>query len=147
MMKLLIVDDERGSREALRQIFSLEYTVFATATADEAQTVLAREEVDLVLLDVVMPGRSGLDLLRQIHVDQPDLPVIMVSASISIPPIVEAIRQGAVDFVSKPFDVENILHLVRRALETKRLHRQVAVLKTELSTAFPTQQILSLIHI
>jgi len=142
MMKLLIVDDERGSREALRQIFSLEYTVFATATADEAQTVLAREEVDLVLLDVVMPGRSGLDLLRQIHVDQPDLPVIMVSASISIPPIVEAIRQGAVDFVSKPFDVENILHLVRRALETKRLHRQVAVLKTELSTAFPTQQII-----
>lgn len=142
MQKLLIVDDDQGSREALRQIFSHEYTVFSVSTVDEAQTVLSHEQVDLVLLDVVMPGRSGLDLLRQIHIDQPDLPVIMVSASTSIPPIVEAIRQGAVDFVSKPFDVENILHLVRRALETKRLHRQVAVLETEISTAFPTQQII-----
>ncbi|MDA3923297.1 MAG: sigma-54 dependent transcriptional regulator [Kiritimatiellae bacterium] len=141
MQKLLIVDDEQGSREALRQIFSREYSVFSAATADEAQMVLSREQVDLVLLDVVMPGRTGIDLLRQIHVDQPDLPVIMVSASTAIPPIVEAIRQGAVDFVSKPFDVDNILHLVRRALETKRLHRQVAVLETELSAAFPTQQI------
>jgi len=141
MQKLLIVDDERGSRESLKQIFSHEYTVFSAASVAEAQTVLSREQVDLVLLDVVMPGRTGIDLLRQIHVDQPDLPVIMVSALTAIPPVVEAIRQGAVDFIGKPFDVDNILHLVRRALETKRLHRQVAVLKTELSAAFPTQQI------
>jgi len=97
--------------------------------------------VDLVLLDVVMPVRAGLDLLRQIHADHPNLPVIMVSASAAIPPVVEAIRQGAVDFVGKPFDVENLRHVVRRALENKRLHRQVAVFETELSAAFPTQEI------
>ena len=141
MPKLLIVDDELGSREALRVIFSREYTVFSASTGEEAGAVLSREQVDLVLLDVVMPGRSGLDLLRQTHADYPDLPVIMVSASTAIPPVVEAIRQGAVDFIGKPFDVENIRHVVRRALETKRLHRQVAVLETELSVAFPTQEI------
>ena len=141
MPKLLIVDDEQGSREALRLIFSQEYTVLLAATAEEAQAILSREQVALTLLDVVMPGRSGLDLLRQIHADHPDLPVIMVSASTAIPPVVEAIRQGAVDFVGKPFDVENIRHVVRRALETKRLHRQVAVLETELSAAFPTREI------
>ena len=141
MPKLLIVDDELGSREALRVIFSREYTVFSASTGEEAQAVLSREQVDLVLLDVVMPERSGLDLLRQTHADYPDLPVIMVSASTAIPPVVEAIRQGAVDFIGKPFDVENIRHVVRRALETKRLHRQVAVLETELSVAFPTQEI------
>jgi len=141
MPKLLIVDDEMGSREALRIIFSPDYTVFSAATVDEAQEILTREQMDIVLLDVVMPGRSGIDLLRQIHASQPDLPVIMVSASTAIPPVVEAIRQGAVDFVSKPFDVENLRHVARRAFETKRPHRQVAALKTEMSAAFPTQEI------
>jgi DNA-binding NtrC family response regulator len=141
MPKLLIVDDELGSREALRLIFSRDYTVLTATTAEEAQGVMSSEQVDLVLLDVVMPGRSGLDLLRQIHADHPEQPVIMVSASTAIPPVVEAIRQGAVDFVAKPFDVESLRHVVRRALENTRLHRQVAVLETELSAAFPTQEI------
>jgi DNA-binding NtrC family response regulator len=141
MPKLLIVDDERGSREAMRLIFSSDYAVRAAATAEEAQHILAKEQVDLVLLDVVMPGRSGLDLLRQIHTEYAGLPVIMVSASTTIPPVVEAIHEGALDFVSKPFDVENIRHVVRRALETNRLHRQVAVLETELTAAFPTREI------
>jgi len=141
MTKLLIVDDEQGSREALRLIFSHDYAVLSAATAEEAQKILARELMDLVLLDVVMPGRSGLDLLRQIRADHPDLPVIMVSASTAIPAVVEAIREGALDFVSKPFDVENIRHVVRRAIETRRLHRQVAVLSSELSAAFPTRRI------
>lgn len=141
MSKLLIVDDERGSREALRVIFSAEYTVLIAATVEEAQTVLSHEHVDLVLLDVMMPGRSGLDLLREIRTDYLDLPVLMVSASTAIPSVVDAIRQGAVDFIAKPFDVENIRHVVRRALETRRLHRQVAVFETELSSAFPTQEI------
>lgn len=141
MPKLLIVDDERGSREALRLTFSTGYTVFTAATVEEAQVVFSREQIDLVLLDVVMPGRTGLDFLRQLHADHPDLPIIMVSASTAVPSVVEAIRHGALDFVNKPFDVENIRHIVRRAIETKRLHRQVAVLENELSSTFPTQEI------
>lgn len=141
MLKILITDDERGSREALRLIFSTDYAVFLAATAEEALVVLAREQIDLVMLDVMMPGRSGLDLLRQMHVEYPDLPVIMVSASTAIPPVVEAIRLGAVDFIGKPFDVENLRHVVRRAIENRRLHRRVAVLETELSSAFPTREI------
>jgi DNA-binding NtrC family response regulator len=141
MPKLLIADDERGSREALRLIFDKEFEVLLAESAEEAQTLLAREPVDLALLDVVMPGRSGIDLLRLIHADHPDLPVIMVSASTAIPSVVEAIRLGAVDFVGKPFDIENLRHIVRRAVETRRLHRQVQVLSTELSSAFPTRDI------
>ena len=141
MPKLLIADDERGSREALRLIFDTEFEVLLAESAEEAQTLLARESVDLALLDVVMPGRSGIDLLRLIQADHPDLPVIMVSASTAIPSVVEAIRLGAVDFVGKPFDVENLRHIVRRAVETRRLHRQVQVLSTELSSAFPTRDI------
>ena len=61
--------------------------------------------------------------VRLIHADHPDLPVIMVSASTAIPSVVEAIRLGAVDFVGKPFDIENLRHIVRRVVETRRLHR------------------------
>jgi DNA-binding NtrC family response regulator len=141
MPKLLIVDDERGSRESLRLIFSRDYSVLLAASAAEALELLAQEPVDLVLLDVILPGQSGIEVLRQIHATFPGLPVIMVSASASIPPVVEAIRLGAFDFVSKPFDIESLRHAVRRALETGRLHRQVEVLETELSRAFPTQAI------
>jgi DNA-binding NtrC family response regulator len=141
MPKLLIVDDELGSRESLRLVFSRDYTVLLAASAQEAQERLAHERVDLVLLDVILPGASGIDVLRQIQAAFPGLPVIMVSASASIPPVVEAIRLGALDFVSKPFDVESLRHTVRRALETSRLHRQVEALESELSRAFPTQSI------
>ncbi|HNX33886.1 MAG TPA: sigma-54 dependent transcriptional regulator [Kiritimatiellia bacterium] len=141
MPRLLIVDDELGSRESLRLIFSRDHAVLCASTAEEALAVLGLQQVDLVLLDVVMPGRSGLDLLRQIHAEHVDLPVIMISASTAISPVVESIQQGAVDFVGKPFDADNIRHLVRRALETKRLHRQVAVLEHEVSATFPTRDI------
>ena len=122
MPKLLVVDDERGSRESLRLIFSREYDVLLAANADEALALLSREPVDLVLLDVMMPGLSGLDLLRQIHASYPGLPAIMISAATAIPPVVEAIRLGALDFVAKPFDPEDLAeklgHLTVRAEET-----------------------------
>jgi len=141
MSRILIVDDERGSRESLRLVFSREFTVLLAATAREALDALAREPIDLVLLDVILPGSSGIDVLRQIHASYPGLPVIMVSASTAIPPVVEAIRLGALDFVNKPFDVETLRHAVRRALETSRLQRQVAALATDLSRTYPTQEI------
>ena len=141
MPKLLIVDDERGSRESLRLIFSREYDVLLAADANEALALLSREAVDLVLLDVMMPGLSGVELLRQIHAINPGMPAIMISAATAIPPVVEAIRLGALDFVSKPFEVENLRHVVRRALENDRLHRQVEVLETDMARAFPTQAI------
>ncbi len=141
MSKLLVVDDERGSRESLRLIFCREYDVLLAANGEEALALLAQDPVALVLLDVMMPGLSGLDLLRQIHAIYPGLPAIMISAATAIPPVVEAIRMGALDFVAKPFDVENLRHVVRRALETDRLHRQVEVLEKDVARAFPTQAI------
>ena len=141
MANLLVLDDEHGSRESLRLVLCRDHTVRLASTPREALDILARESVDLLLLDVILPGQSGIEVLRQVHATDPGLPVIMVSASTSIPPVVEAIRLGALDFVSKPFDVENLRHVVRRTLETSRLHRQVEVLSTDLAQAFPTQTI------
>jgi DNA-binding NtrC family response regulator len=134
---LLIVDDERGSRESLRAIFSNAYEVSLAASADEAVAGLSRRRVDLVLLDVIMPHKDGLSLLKEIHELYPDVPVIMVSASTSVRPVVEAIRDGAYDYVTKPFDVDEIRQTVQRALESSILQRRVAVLEHELSEEYP----------
>ena len=141
MKHILIVDDEYGSRESLRLIFSKSHMVSLADSADAAAAILAEKPVDLVLLDVVMPEKNGIALLKDVHATYPDMPVIMVSASTSIPPVVEAIRAGAHDYVTKPFDVDNIRHIVQRALENTTLHRQVEILQTEVAREFPVHDI------
>jgi DNA-binding NtrC family response regulator len=138
---LLIVDDEQGSRESLRVVFSNQYQVSVASGAAEAINVIAHRRVDLVLLDVIMPKKDGVTFLKEIHNLYPDLPVIMVSASPSVRPAVEAMRIGAFDYVIKPFDVAEIRHLVARALESNSLQRQVAVLQHEVSREFPVDNI------
>jgi len=138
MKRVLIVDDERGSREALRAIFERQYELAIAASAAEAQQQLAQQRVDLVLLDVMMPDKDGLALLTEIQEAYPELPVIMVSASSSVRPIVQAMRAGACDFVTKPFDVEALRQTVARSLENSALQRRVRVLQTDVSREYPT---------
>ena len=137
MKHLLIVDDEHGSRESLRTIFENKYTLSVTGSADEAGRVLQKQSVDVVLLDLMMPNKDGIAFLKDIQERSPDLPVIMVSASTSVRPVVEAIRVGACDYVTKPFDVSEIRRTVDRALESVTLRRQVRVLQTEISREYP----------
>lgn len=137
MKHLLIVDDERGSRESLRAIFGRDYQLSIAESANAAARMLSEKQIDLVLLDVMMPERDGLSLLRDIQSMYPKMPVVMVSASTSVQPVVEAIRHGAHDFVTKPFDVPAIRHVVSRALESNRLQRRVDVLETDISREYP----------
>jgi DNA-binding NtrC family response regulator len=142
MKHILIVDDERGSRESLRLVFSQGYEVSQAASAKEALAAMTHKPVDLVLLDVMMPEEDGVSFLKQLHSLHPDLPVIMVSASTSVRPAVEAMRIGACDYVTKPFDVAEIRRIVERALESHSLQRRVAVLQTEVSREFPVHNII-----
>ena len=141
MKHILVVDDERGPRESLNAIFNREYDVSLTASADEALVRLAKSPVDLALLDVRMPGKDGLTLLKEIRELDPDLPVIMISAGTEVRPAVEAMRVGAFDYVTKPFDVVEIQRLVARALESRTLHRRVETLESEVARQFPVHGI------
>ncbi len=142
MKHILIVDDERGSRESLRAVFENEYEVSCAASAEEAVELLSRARADLVLLDVIMPDRDGIALLDQIQHMYPGLPVVMVSASTTVDPVVKAIKGGAHDFVTKPFDVSTIRRTVLRALENSSLQRQVKVLQGEVSKEYPIDRII-----
>jgi DNA-binding NtrC family response regulator len=137
MKHVLVVDDELGTRESLKAILKPAYKITAVCGAEEAGEVLRKEVVDLLLLDVVMPGRGGLDLLREVRETRPDMPVVMISAVASAKPVVEAMRAGAYDYVQKPFDCEDVVRVARRALESVDLHRRVENLESELARRFP----------
>ncbi|MGQ9663603.1 MAG: sigma-54-dependent transcriptional regulator, partial [Kiritimatiellia bacterium] len=141
MKHILVVDDEQGPRESLKAIFSPKYEVYLAESAERARRILVEKPVDLVLLDVIMPREDGISFLREIRADYPEIPVIMISAYPSVRPVVEAMRVGAFDYVTKPFDVEELHLIVHRALESATLQRRVATLESDLAREFPVDSI------
>jgi len=96
---------------------------------------------DLVLLDILMPDVDGLTFLHELHTENPDLPVVMISAASSVKYVVEAMKEGAWDYVVKPFDVTELRHVVARTLENSRLRKKVQELQNDVSGEFPVEQI------
>jgi DNA-binding NtrC family response regulator len=126
---ILVVDDEALLRFSLRERLAQEgYDLLEAATAAEALEHLASEP-DLVLLDFHLPDGDGLEVLRQIKLREPDTVVIMMTAFSSIENAVETMKLGAFHYVNKPFDIEEIVLLADKALETTRLRREVRALR------------------
>ena len=142
MRKLLIVDDERGSRESLKMVFGRDFDITTAESAAEAAQCLRDNRFDLVMLDVMMPDKDGVTLLKEAQETYPELAFIMVSASTNVRPVVESIKSGAVDFVTKPFDVAEIRRVVTRALENRTLRLQVQALQSEVARQFPVHGII-----
>jgi len=136
MKSMLIVDDDRGSRESLRQTFTALYNTRLAENAAQALRQLTEQPADIILLDVIMPEKDGVTLLKELNDLYPGLPCIMVSASPSVRPVVEAIKAGACDFVIKPFDVADIRRIVARALENSALRRRVDILQNEMAREY-----------
>lgn len=123
--RLLVVDDEPSMREFLEIMLSQEgYQVRTASTGEEGVKAYRAEEPDLVLTDVKMPGMSGLDLIREIHSLDPAAPVIAITAYASADDAVRAVREGAYDYLSKPFQIEDLRIIIRNALEARRLRRE-----------------------
>ena len=132
---VLTVDDEVGVRESIRQILQDEYEVPQAPEGRAALTQLQSSEVDLVLLDVRLPGDNGIALLERIKALEDSIEVILVTAVKDVRTAVDAMKGGAYDYVTKPFDVDDMLALVRRALEKRALQREVLYLRSELARA------------
>ncbi len=122
---VLVVDDELGPRESLRMILRPLYEVKTAATGQEALQYIQQEKVDLITLDLKMPGISGMDVLREIKKMKLDVPVIIITAFGTLTNAHEAIRFGAVDFISKPYNATDILSTVRRTVEQKRYNAKM----------------------
>ena len=136
---VLIVDDEFSVRDSLAHWFQKDG--YRTAAAKDAQEALARLQEggwDVVLLDVKMPGMDGLELLRRIHALDPEIVVIMITAYAAVETAVEALKEGAHDYVSKPIDPDELSHLVKKAVEQRRLRTENLQLRRKIDqlTAF-----------
>ena len=117
---VLVVDDEFGPRESLRMILAPLYDVHTVENGQEALNFICREKVDLVTLDLKMPGLTGIEVLREIKNVQPDIDVIIVTGYGSLTNAQDAIRFGAGDFISKPFNVADIIAIVSKSFERRR---------------------------
>jgi two-component system response regulator PilR (NtrC family) len=131
-----VADDERSIRELLRIVLRREgYEVQVAENGGQALGLLERQPVDLLISDISMPDMSGVDVLRAARTLNPDLAGIMITAFASTETAVEALRLGAYDYVTKPFDVDELKLVVRKALERTQLRRENVLLKRELDSS------------
>jgi DNA-binding NtrC family response regulator len=139
---VLVVDDEKNMRLSLQTVLKGEdYAARAVESAEEALTLLAREEFFMVITDARLGGMSGYEFLAKIHNQWPDLPVLMLTAYATPKLAVEAIKAGAIDYVSKPFAPEELLHAVTRCAERYRLLQENAALRSRANETFSLDQI------
>ena len=130
---VLIVDDDEGMRDTLAAILKRDYRVLRVASGEAALPVLNREEVDLVLLDVRLPGISGFEVLRIVKENYSLIEVIMISALNEIETAVQAMKHGAFHYVTKDFDYDQLRSLVRNASDRQDLNRQVLTLSAQVA--------------
>jgi two-component system response regulator PilR (NtrC family) len=136
-MNVLIVDDEEVLQDVLSALLRREgYHTLSARSGEEALAVLEREDVDLVLLDVMLPGMSGLEVLRQVRQRDPDQVVVVITAFSSIEGAIEAMRDGAFHYIPKPFKNEEVLITVKKGLEQRRLQTENRSLREQLRQRF-----------
>jgi len=134
---ILVIDDEVGIRESLEVLLTLEgYTVKMAADGEQGLRMLELENFDLVLLDLALPGQTGLELLPQIKDRQPEVPVIMITAYGTVDNVVEAVRAGAENFVQKPWDNEKLLADIRSAVARHKAEEENLQLKRTLKQRY-----------
>ena len=135
--RVLIVDDDAASRELLEvRLRALKCEVASAVDGREALAAIRREAPALMLLDLRMPRMGGMELLRILRRDGTDFPVIVITAHGSVETAVEAMKEGAYDFVTKPFDPKHLEIVVRKALEREELRRGIGILAEEIDKRY-----------
>ena len=130
---ILVVDDDGDIREVLGdRLQSLGYRVFAADTAKAGLELLERQNPQLVLLDIEMPDMNGIDLLREIRRREHDVTVVMITAYGTVERAVEAMKEGAYDFIGKPFEPDHVALIVAKALERETLRRGIEILSEQI---------------
>ncbi len=128
--KVLVIEDDEVLRQLLIDVLNDQgYQVEATETGEEGLSTMEQDVFDIILLDINLPGMDGMDVLRLAPARQPDAQVVMMTAFGTVDTAVEAMKQGAFDYINKPFSTDELILTIRRALEEQDLRREVARLR------------------
>jgi two-component system response regulator AtoC len=138
--RILIVDDEKLIRWALRKyLVGFGYEVLEAEDGQQALDVLDEEGADLMLLDIRMPEKDGLEVLSHVIEHHSEIPVVLMTAFSSVEGAVDAMKRGAFDYLMKPFNHDEVLIVVRKALQATRLQRELALLQRQQQLEFGTE--------
>ena len=135
LLNLLIVDDERSIREACREVSqSLGFTTFTADSAEHAYHLLESQSIDAVLLDLRLPGAGGLEALNQIKSRRPDAVIVVVTGYGTVQSAVQAMKNGAYDYVTKPFSLDELKHLLDRVANHLKLKTENRILREKIKS-------------
>ncbi|MEW6042138.1 MAG: sigma-54 dependent transcriptional regulator [Elusimicrobiota bacterium] len=129
---ILIVEDEKGVIESYREIFRDKYKLLVAMNAEEALDIISKEEIDLVIMDIRLPGMDGIEALKKIKEIDETIEVIMVTAVQTIKTAIEAMKSGAYDYITKPVDLDEFTATVNKALQKRALVKELTYLKSEI---------------
>ena len=137
MKRILIVDDDKDLRFNLSAVLREEgHEVIAASDGKQTIKVIDKSSPDLVLLDIKLPGMDGVELLQEIKRKWNNLPIIMLTANSDVKSAVKAMKLGAYDYITKPFDDEELILIIKKALHTQYLCREVEHLRKKLGQTF-----------
>ena len=143
MKTILIIDDQKLIRDSLKSALKDEgYKVFVAETGIQGLTVLKKENIDLILLDLKLPDSNGIDILKQIKTANPDSIVIMMTGYGTIENAVAAMKLGAFDYINKPFKSKHISTIIKLALETQKLQKEVEGLREKTKSLYEADKII-----
>src|SRR3990170_6732590 len=135
METILVVEDKESMAQMLKDTLGSEgYRVISAKNGSEGVTYLKENRIDLVLTDLKLPEKDGMEILRISKEENQLVPVIVMTAFGSVETAVKAMKEGAFDFITKPFDIDHLLMLIRRALETQRVLTENILLKDEFAS-------------
>jgi DNA-binding NtrC family response regulator len=141
--RVMVVEDDESLRRVIQaQITAMGYQVSVSGSVDETLEILQGSPHELILTDLQLPGRSGLDLLKLVRQDYPDTTIILMTAFGSVPNAVEAMKAGAYDYLTKPLHPYELRALISRAMERNRLLEEVRTLRSNISRKFGFESIL-----
>ena len=136
---ILIVDDEKGVRESLRMVLQDAYELYTAKTGREALHIFESRSIDIVLLDIMLPDIDGRHLIPDFKQIDDSVDIIMVTAVKDLQSGIDAIKNGAHDYLVKPFEVENVENIVARAIKKKKLLKEIILLKQEVGQCRPLE--------
>ncbi|MFA6055976.1 MAG: sigma-54 dependent transcriptional regulator [Thermodesulfovibrionales bacterium] len=141
--RILIVEDEKSMREVLRMLLEGEgYDVISASDGLDGSSYIERDIFDLVITDIKMPGLDGFELLKKVKEISPETLVIMVTAFGTSESAIEAMKRGAYDYINKPFNIDELRIIVRKALEKKRLSEEISLLRQKVETTYALENII-----